>query len=97
MAQIRRISYGPIRVFSGPIRPGSGSKWTKIELDELYPMDYLFFSQDPHYWRKTQNTYKTLKLSYNPFSIHSERGPKRTNDEPRRSNHDPENRKSRNS
>jgi hypothetical protein len=21
-------------------------KWTMIELDELYPMDYLFFSED---------------------------------------------------
>ncbi len=68
--------------------------WTKIELDELYPIDYLFSSQDT----LTLKYCQTLKVSENPFLIRSGRGrPERTNDGPRRSNHDPENRKSRNS
>jgi hypothetical protein len=42
-------------------------EWTKIELDELYPMDYLFFSQEPSiiaknlkYCQKTNRTQKNL-------------------------------------
>jgi hypothetical protein len=42
-------------------------EWIKIELDELYPMDYLFFSQDPSiiaknlkYCQKTNRTQKNL-------------------------------------
>ncbi len=45
----------------------SPRKRTKIELDELYPMDYLFFSQDPSiiaknlkYCQKTNRTQKNL-------------------------------------
>ncbi len=68
---VRRISYRPIRVFSGPIRPGSGPRvgheWTTIELDEFYLMEYLSFSQDPFiigktlkYCQKANRTQKNL-------------------------------------
>ncbi len=70
--------------------------WTKIELDELYPTDYLFLSQDPFFIEKNskycQNAQGHLKSIFDSFR---RGGAERTNDGPRRSSHNPENRKSR--
>ncbi len=45
--------------------------WIKIELDELYLMDYLFFSQDPALLAKNpkycQNSQNVLKSFFDSF------------------------------
>jgi hypothetical protein len=58
-----RISWGPIHVFLRPIRLQRRPEWSKIVLDELYSVDYLFSAQDPltlKYCQKFSNSPKNL-------------------------------------
>jgi hypothetical protein len=53
--------------FQGRFDQEADQEWTKIEIDELYLIDYLFFSQDPSiiaknlkYCQTTNTTKKNL-------------------------------------
>ncbi len=60
-----------------PVPRRDGHLWFRVELDELYRMDYLFFSEDHFLVEKDPKYYqKTCKNFESPLQIHSEKNMK---------------------
>jgi hypothetical protein len=67
-SNLNHVGYLMIRFeyFQGRFAQEADQQWTEIELDELHPMDYLFFSQDPSIkWKNLKFCQKTNRTQKN--------------------------------